>query len=194
MRISIKMASRPCGSIVSDVPDGSNSSEMNNELNETSDTLVSISKEGKSSVWTYFGYEANSSEAKEGKRPDIVVCRLCKKSVVAKGGNTSNMLSHLKVHHPLQHNEARAAAAKSKCSKQGQKIVASSDSTQYKQTTVQQALKPKYSRQSKKWQQLTDSITYCLAKDMMPIHSVEKIGFKKLLQSFDSQYELPSRK
>ena len=188
------MASRPCGSIVSDVPDGSNSSEMSNELNETSDTLVSISKEGKSSVWTYFGYEANSSEAKEGKRPDIVVCRLCKKSVVAKGGNTSNMLSHLKVHHPLQHNEARAAAAKSKCIKQGQKLVASSDSTQYKQTTVQQALKPKYSRQSKKWQQLTDSVTYCLAKDMMPIHSVEKIGFKKLLQSFDSQYELPSRK
>ena len=72
------MASRPCGSIVIDVPGGSNSSEMSDELNETSDTLVSISKEGKSSVWTYFGYEANSSEAKEGKRPDIVICRLCK--------------------------------------------------------------------------------------------------------------------
>ena len=29
---------------------------------------------------------------------------------------------------------------------------------------------------------------------MMPIYSVEKEGFKKLLHSFDSQYELPSRK
>ena len=37
----------------------------------------------------------------EGKRPDSVVCRNCKKPVLAKGGNTSNLLSHLKLHHPL---------------------------------------------------------------------------------------------
>ena len=109
------------GSILNDVPGGSNSSEMSNELNETSDTLVSISTEGKSLVWAYFGYEANSSEVKEGKGLDIVICYFCKKPVVKKGGNTSNMLSHLKVHHPLQHNEARAAAVKSMCNKQGQK-------------------------------------------------------------------------
>ena len=68
------------------------------------------------------------------------------------------------------------------------------DSTQYNQVTVQQALKPKCSQQSRKWQQLTDSVTYCLAKDMMPIYSVQKEGFKKLLQSFDFQYEFPSCK
>ena len=64
MRTSVAMASRPCGSIgsvISDVPSDSNSCGMCNELNETSDTLVSISKEGKYSVWTYFGYETNSS-------------------------------------------------------------------------------------------------------------------------------------
>ena len=64
MNTSVKMSSKPCGSIgsiISDVPGDSNSSGLSNELNETSDTLVSISKEGKSSVWTYFGYEANSS-------------------------------------------------------------------------------------------------------------------------------------
>ena len=57
----------------------------------------------------YFGYEANLSELKEGKRPDNVICCFCKKPVMVKGGktgNTSNMLSHLKVHHPLQRNEA----------------------------------------------------------------------------------------
>ena len=35
---------------------------------------------------------------------------------------------------------------------------------------------------------------YCLAKDLMPIYSVEKDGFCQLLQSFDPQYELPSHK
>ena len=165
------MVTSPCGSSVSDVPGGSSSSNDN----QSTDNLVSNSKEGKSSVWTYFGYETNSQQATEGKRPDAVTCRLCKKSVIAKGGNTSNMLSHLKCHHPLQHSEARAAlAAKLKYKKQGQNKACSSDSTQYKQMTVQEALKPRYSQQSKKWQQLTDSVTYCLAKDMMPIYSVEK--------------------
>ena len=79
-----------------------------------------------------------------------MIYRLCKKSVVVKSGNTSNMLSHLKVHHPLQHNEAQVAAAKSKCSKHSQNKAASSDSIQYRQITVQQALKSKYSQQSKK--------------------------------------------
>ena len=59
-------------SIISDVPGSSNSSEISNELNKTSDTIVSISKAGKSSVWIYFGYEANSSKEKERKRPNIV--------------------------------------------------------------------------------------------------------------------------
>ena len=41
---------------------------------------------------------------------------------------------------------------------------------------------------------MTDSVTFCLAKDMMPFYSIEKEGFRKLLYNFDPQYELPSRK
>ena len=88
VRASVKIASRPCGSVVSDVPGDSNSSGMSNELNEISDNSCLYFKRKKSSVWTYFGYEANLSEVKEGKRPDIVICRLYKKPVVAKGIET----------------------------------------------------------------------------------------------------------
>ena len=35
-----------------------------------------------------------------------------KKSVSAKGGNTSNLLSHLKVHHPQRHLEVKKANSK----------------------------------------------------------------------------------
>ena len=52
----------------------------------------------------------------------------------------------------------------------------------------------KYDRKSKRWQQLTDSVTYCLAKDILPIHSVEKPGFKQMMATFDKQYTLPGRK
>ena len=52
-----------------------------------------------SPVWAHFGFEAN--EDGKPKSKDRVVCRLCKCHVVSKGGNTSNLFSHLRVHHPL---------------------------------------------------------------------------------------------
>ena len=41
---------------------------------------------------------------------------------------------------------------------------------------------------------LTNSITNCLAKDMMSLYTVEKSGFKQLLNDFDPKYDIPSRK
>ena len=41
----------------------------------------------------------------------------------------------------------------------------------------------KYGRGSKKWEELTDSVSYYIAKDTMPIYAVEKTGFKTLLKS-----------
>ena len=41
---------------------------------------------------------------------------------------------------------------------------------------------------------LTDSVTYCLTKDMMPLYSVEKDGFRKVIHAFDPQYQTPERK
>ena len=40
-----------------------------------------------------------------------------------------------------------------------------------------------YSRGSSKWKELTDSVTYCIAKDMLPIRIVKKEGFKTLVKS-----------
>ena len=47
----------------------------------------------KCSVWTYSGSEADESD-KPLCDKDSTVCRACKKSVLAKGGNTSNLLTH----------------------------------------------------------------------------------------------------
>lgn len=45
----------------------------------------------------------------------------------------------------------------------------------------------------KRWRELTDSFTYFIAKEMLPMNAVEKPGFKKMLARFDSRYEVPSR-
>ncbi|XP_036964875.1 uncharacterized protein LOC119025416 isoform X3 [Acanthopagrus latus] len=63
---------------------------------------------GKSIVWLYFGLKAddkgqplNSGEA---------VCRLCRKIVLAKGGNTTNLRSHLRRRHRADFLETTSAA------------------------------------------------------------------------------------
>ncbi|XP_015243699.1 PREDICTED: uncharacterized protein LOC107093257 isoform X1 [Cyprinodon variegatus] len=51
----------------------------------------------KSVVWTYFGLKAdeNGQPLNSGE----AICRLCRKIVLAKGGNTTNLRSHLKRRH-----------------------------------------------------------------------------------------------
>ena len=55
-------------------------------------------------MWAHFGLGASD----KGKaRSDEVVYRLCAKCMVAKGGNTSNLLLHLCIHHPLKFTEVQ---------------------------------------------------------------------------------------
>lgn len=64
------------------------------------------------------------------------------------------------------------------------------------QQTIQDAVQKlkSYERNGKKWEELTDSVTSCICKDMLPINIVEKEGFRQMLKKFDSRYEVPSRK
>jgi hypothetical protein len=63
------------------------------------------------------------------------------------------------------------------------------------QQTISQSFErvQKYERKGKRWRELTDSVTYFLAKGMLPLNTVEKPGFKKMISSFDNRYEVPSR-
>ena len=138
----------------------------------------------KSIVWDYFGLE----KGKDGKAIDEgkVVCRSCRKHVMAKQGNTSNLLTHLRIYHSKLHSEVKAAMTK------GSKPPA--QTTLANQPTLAEAVEnsQKYERKGKKWRDLTDAVTYCIGKDSLPVYSVEKPGFKWLLQMLDRRYELPS--
>ena len=109
--------------------------------------------------------------------------------MLVKGGNTSNLLTHVKRHNPKQYVELIQVQEKKKSKEKSSKAI----EWQTKLKAVDKST-AKYGLGSRKWQELTDSVTYCIAKDLMPIHTLNKEGFKTLLNSFDPKYEVPSRK
>ena len=60
---------------------------------------------GKSELWNYFGLRADE----EGKAIDDgkVFCKLCRVTVVARNGNTSNLKSHLCYNHKAVHSQLK---------------------------------------------------------------------------------------
>ena len=126
-----------------------------------------------SAVWQYFGFIAEEEGRPKNKEQPI--CKLCKKTVL--GSNTSNLFAH-------------------------QLIKKAKPSTKQKQPeerstpTITESLMraQPYARTSKKWQRLTESVAFCLAKDSLPLYSVEKPGFRRMVHTFDPQFELPSQK
>ena len=50
-----------------------------------------------------------------------------------------------------------------------------------------------YEKKSKRYVELTNTITYCIAKDSLPIHIIECTGFKAVLKAFDPCYQIPGR-
>ena len=121
----------------------------------------------KSTVWMHFGFVPN--EVGQPKNPSEAICKLCAQRprklpspVSCKGSNTSNLFSHLKVHHPstfAEIQQARTMEVRGKVNSQPTTAESMSGATIY-------------AHNSKKWQTRTDAISWCLAKDMLPLYSV----------------------
>ena len=157
------------------------------ELVEHDDTEELVPKRGAvSAVGRFFGF----------KKADVTTTILCKcyrAKVVAGGGNTSNLLQHLSRKHVLEYQECmklRSAPSTSAAGKTGnakEKLSQMSLLDAFSRGTP-------YDRKSKRWNEITNSITIHLAKDMVPLNTVEKGGFKQMIKMLDPRYELQSRK
>ena len=162
------------------------SEESEEGLQKHRATLIAKPKT-KSAVWNFFRVESDS-EGRPSNTNKPICCK-CNEPVAASYGNTSNLFNHLRRKHPLVYARIHD---KKKSKNRGYKGSSSKDIQQTIEQTF--SLSQKYDRNGKKWQQLTDKVTRCIAKDMLPISIVEKSGFKLMLESFDPRYQLPSRK
>jgi len=124
------------------------STSGNEASSETSDKLVAKLSGVKSAVWGYFRFKPDA----EVKAKVSAICWLCKKTTSAKGGNTSNLKT-----------SGRPSGKDHEISK----------AVSLRQASLFTVLRPaqKYDRKSKKWQELTDSVTRCLAKKLCAMSS-----------------------
>ena len=129
--------------------------------------------------------------------------KICRRLVPARTGNTTNLFHHLRRHHPSNYTESLTLRAQACTTPHTQPsktttspVSIASGSGSVKQQSIHScftAIAP-YEKQSKRSKNITSAITYCLSKDMMPLSTVEKDGFRKLIKVLDPRYELPGRK
>ncbi|XP_073488853.1 E3 SUMO-protein ligase ZBED1-like [Aquarana catesbeiana] len=143
-------------------------------------TNVFVPKRGAySEVWAYFGFKPDD------ETQQTIYCKQCLAIVCAPKGNTTNLSNHLKRNHIQQYEtlqKNKTAQSQSTCN-------------QTKQTSIEVTLfnATLYPTTSLRHKEITEAITFHLAKDMAPVTTVEKEGFKKLIQTLDKRYQVPSR-
>jgi len=143
-----------------------------------SDVSDLVAKKGATAfIWNFFGVRDGAKEK------DKAICRLCHKTVLASGGNTSNLTSHL-YHH---HSKAYAVVIDAKESKKKKKEAPSKASRSKQDLTLPQAIErtQPYPSGSKQDLEITNALSHFIVKEMLPFNIVERPGFKKLLSKLD---------
>lgn len=149
---------------------------------EEKDELVS--KPGsKAPVWRYFGFKPNA-DGEPDKNASEVTCKLCRRTVKASGGNTSNLKTHL-----ISNHKSEAA----KLGFFGRNNIPSKSHTQPDIAGAFAKCTP-YKTDSARWKICTEKVTRHLCKDTQPFNTVDREAFRDMVSTLDPQYKLPTRK
>ena len=124
-----------------------------------------------SNVWSYIGFIPKSDDHNRPKDPIEAIYKICFKETGSLPKPVhianSNTLNHLCVHHTEVYSQVKAAMEKAK---QNATTLQDSEIQSKQQPNMASFVKTNmYSRGSSKWKELMDSMTYCIAKDMLLI-------------------------
>lgn len=135
-------------------------------------------------VWNFF--------KKPEKAEDSAVCKICMRPVKNKGGNTSNLMQHLRRIHPTQYATMTPPGRKAGASRPTNDSSAVSSETQ---PTVRNlfASNTPLTPGNKRHEDITNAITYFLCKDTVPFNAVSRPGFQKLLNVLKPRYKKPDK-
>ena len=123
-------------------------------------------------------------------RGDRVECTECGKTIKTKTGNTTDLLSHLKIKHLNKYADVEKRAEEEK--KQTAKRPLEHD---WYQITLKMIAKKKTKLEtsSSRHKKITKKIAGVLIHDFQPYSFVEDRGFKELMEELEPHYEIPHR-
>ena len=148
-----------------------------------SEIQLTSKKNTKSPVWQYFALRTNEEGGVIKQDVDKPVCKTCGKSVNAKSSNTTNLFQHLREHHPSLYAEVTPSVLKKK------------DGTTNQPTLSDIVAKSsKFSSNSLQVKELNRAVTFYLAKDAVPLFTVDRPGFRHMVAKLNPRYQLPSRR
>ena len=133
----------------------------------------------RSNVWKHFGFR--------GESKDTATCRTCFTDIYCKTGNTSNMSNHLKRRHGV--DVSKTDDPKSPKPTKSAPSIPATSTGQLKITDVV----TKMSLNATRSQNISKAIGGYLARDMRPLSTVEREGFKHMVKVLEPRYPLPSR-
>ncbi|XP_039608816.1 E3 SUMO-protein ligase ZBED1-like [Polypterus senegalus] len=132
----------------------------------------------RSPVWEHFGFPVKVTDGQWQVDKSKVVCRHCSTTEIGyAAGNTSNMLTHLKRHHP----SVNVSYTRKKTS-----LVQTV-------TPITSAFKQHLASNSDRAKAITHGIGVFIATGLRPYSVVENAGFKYMIKVLEHRYEIPSR-
>ncbi|KAK1877141.1 Zinc finger BED domain containing protein 1 [Dissostichus eleginoides] len=133
----------------------------------------------KAVVWQHFGFPVSRNDKGE-KQTDKrqTICKSCRATVAYNSGNTSNMRSHLSHHHPEKLRTQQPTVRKKP--KPGQ-------------LTLTEVFGAPLPPNSPRAQEITRCIGEYMAKDLRPFSVVDNSGFRRLVNTLEPKYAIPSR-
>ena len=154
-------------------------------MSDTVEVEELVPRRGSSSViWKYFGFRASDTNQQK------TMCKVCRRVVAASQANTTHFFSHLKGHHRIEYEDcmkARSVASAANVNCPG-------PSSAVAQTSIKASMYSATPYASKsRHTEITDAITFHLAKDMCPINTVSNEGFEKMINILDKKDVIPSR-
>lgn len=129
----------------------------------------------RSPVWEHFAFPVKYNQGQRVVDKTKAVCRHCSSEIGYVSGNTSNLLTHLKRHHP----HVNITATRRKMS-----LV---------QTQLPTAFKQPLPGESDRAKAITNAVGVFIAADLRPYSVVENAGFKHMIKVIEPRYQLPSR-
>ncbi|XP_039625496.1 E3 SUMO-protein ligase ZBED1-like [Polypterus senegalus] len=132
----------------------------------------------RSPVWEHFGFPVKVTDGQRQVDKSKVVCRHCSTTEIGyAAGNTSNMLTHLKRHHP----SVNVSSTRKKTS-----LVQTV-------TPITSAFKQHLASNSDRAKAITHGIGVFIATGLRQYSVVENAGFKYMIKVLEPRYEIPSR-